>query len=501
MSFLPRLHQSSRRCQSFLSAAVAALLFGAAFPIGCGNDPTVGDGDTASGGICKSDDDCGSGKFCREGECLSSCATCGLSCEATRDCPDGQFCSSSGTCQKECSSDDDCDESQTCNPDGRCIARNDIEVNVGGGGGGRGDSGNEECIDVKVEFEPIIPNVVLLIDQSGSMIHDTRIQEAIDDGSYVPWDCPDSPNSNQGGWDNDNNEDNDASWRWNVVRNVLLNPDSGIVKPLEDKVRFGLVTYSSQDGFGPDETPRTCPMLTEVDIAFGNHQAMLDSFECSDLVGDTPTRESLTAAAEELAAADLEGPKVIVLATDGEPDTCECANWNGGGGRDAAVCDTGQAPQMEYEGQMYRVDQYEQILVALEAKRIYEELGIRVEVINVGAASLKTHLDSVAAYGGAVSGASIDGTNPGALTDAFQTIIDGVRSCVIDLDGEISKGKEDTGTVTLNGEELELNGEDGWIVLNPSQIELVGEACETVKSGDHDIDVSFPCDSFEIITR
>jgi hypothetical protein len=392
-----------------------------------------------------------------------------------------------------------------CNADGRCSARNDIDPNVGGAGGDDGDGdGDEECIDVQVEFNPVIPNVVLLIDQSGSMTDETefktKVDQAIADGTYVADECPDSPNGGSAatGWDNDTEPD--YAWRWNVVRNVLFNPTTGIVKPLEDKVRFGMTLYSSLAGFGNPSSPDyplTCPMLTEVDIAFDNHQAMLDAFPCSTLIQDTPTRESLTAVAEKLAATDLEGPKLIVLATDGEPDTCECSDFNASNGRDPLVCDNNQAPEVEYMGEMYNVLEYEQIKVALEAQRIHDELGITIEVINVGAPGLKPHLDSVAAYGGAVSGESIDGTSPGALVDAFQSIIDGVRSCEIDLDGEIAEGKEDTGTVTLDGEELVLDGPDGWRVNSPSQIELLGAACDAIKSGDHDIDISFPCESFE----
>lgn len=375
---------------------------------------------------------------------------------------------------------------------------------MGGAGGGDGD-GDQECIDVQVEFTPVIPNVVLLIDQSASMTEEDGFAEtvaaAIDAGEYVAGDCPDSPNRTFNSpptvWDNDSIPDFD--WRWNVVRDVLFHPDRGIVKPLESDIRFGMALYSSLDGVGNPagaDYPRTCPMLTEVDIAFDNHQAMFDAFPCSTLIQDTPTRESLTEVAEKLAAADLDGPKLIVLATDGLPDTCECANFDSASGRDPQVCNASVAPEVEYMGQLYPVDQYEQILVALEAGRIHDELGITIEVINVGAPSLKPHLDSVAAQGGAVSGASIDGTSPGALIDAFRSIIDGVRSCVVDLDGEIAEGKEDTGTVTLDGDELELDGPDGWKVNSPSQIELVGEACEAIKSGDHDIDISFPCESF-----
>ncbi|HXS17912.1 MAG TPA: hypothetical protein VN764_12020 [Polyangiaceae bacterium] len=395
-----------------------------------------------------------------------------------------------------------------CNEDGRCAAKSDIEVPVGGAGGKSDEEEEEECIDVQVEFNPVIPNVVLLIDQSGSMTDETefklKVDQAITDGTYVADDCPDSPNGSSAttGWDNDTEPD--YAWRWNVVRNVLFNPTTGIVKPLEDKVRFGMALYSSIAGFGNPSSPTyplTCPMLTEVDIAFGNHQAMLNSFPCSTLLQDTPTRESLTAVAEKFATVDLEGPKLIVLATDGEPDTCECSDFDSRNGHVAEVCDPNVAPEVEYEGEMYNTFQYEQIKVALEAGRIHDELGITIEVINVGAASLKGHLDSVAAHGGAVSGASIDGTSPGALVDAFESIIDGVRSCVVDLDGEIAEGKEDTGTITLDGVPLEYNGADGWKVNSPTQIELVGASCEAIKSGDHDIDISFPCESFEPITR
>jgi len=481
---------------------------GATLPVACENTPQVEGHD--DGSVCDHDEDCTAGEFCEMGICLAECASCGTTCERTDECPVGQFCSQTGVCQQACTpgSEDECPTGMACNTDGRCGGKNDIEVPVGGAGGVGPDEDPPECIDVQVEFNPVIPNVVLLIDQSGSMTNEADFEEKVDQaiaaGTYVADDCPDSPNGSSAatGWDSDT--DPDYAWRWNVVRNVLFNPTTGIVKPLEDKVRFGMTLYSSEAGFGNPSSPSyplTCPTLTNVDIAFGNHQAMFDSFPCSTLIQDTPTRESLTAVAEKLAAADLEGPKLIVLATDGEPDTCECSDFNTQNGRDPVVCDTRQAPEVEYMGEMYNVLQYEQIKVALEARRIHDELGITIEVINVGAAGLKGHLDSVALHGGAASGASIDGTGPAALVDAFESIIDGVRSCVVELDGEIAKGEEDSGTVTLDGEALELDGADGWKVNSSSQIELVGAACEAIKSGDHDIDISFPCEAFTPITR
>ncbi len=493
---------SPRRRFGLVAGALVTSSLLLLIPAACNSTPEL----TGSAATCQSEEDCAAGQFCASGgECRASCPSCGNACDATPDCPAGQYCAED-TCQRECEPDTDdpvCGTGNTCSENGQCVAESFIDPGgIGGAGGMSGSGGGAGCIDVEVNFEPQIPNVVLLIDQSGSMHNrsgdfEDNVQAAIDDGEYIPWDCPDSPNggSPETGWDNDS--DVDSHWRWNVVRNILLHPERGVVKPLEDKVRFGLSLYSSDNG----DLGGTCPNLNEVDLKFGNQEDMLAQFKCSDLLRDTPTRESLTETAEKLADLDVEGPKVIVLATDGEPDTCACANWDAGGGRPQSCRSDLSANDVEYGGETLNTGEYEQILVELEAKRIYEELGIRIEVINVGSSGLQGHLNKVASAGGAVSGAAIVGTSPGALTSAFQSIIDGVRSCAVDLDGEIATGKEDAGTVTLDGEKLEYNGANGWKVNSPTQIELVGDACTTIKSGDHDIDIDFPCGAFVVIPK
>jgi hypothetical protein len=281
-------------------------------------------------------------------------------------------------------------------------------------------------------------------------------------------------------------------WRWNVVRDVLFNPVKGIIKPLEDQVRFGLSLYTSNNGQVDDDDPelidptKMCPTLIDVPIALANHQAMFDVFECNDIAGDTPTGESLLAAAATLQAFAEPGPKLIVLATDGEPDNCECPNFSGNSVpahcRAAGMQGVVQAEVVTTAGQIFADD-------------------ITIHVINVSTpsnAGLQAHLAEVATAGG---GQVYPGFSPGALTEAFQEIIDGARSCVVDLDGEIAKGKESTGTVTLDGDELVLDDENGWQVNTPSQIELLGTACEAIKSGDHDLDISFPCESFDPVVH
>ncbi len=478
-----------RRYQSMIRTSLIISSLSLLVLVACSRNPEIltGAETGAEGAQCSNTDTCNEGSFCSsEFTCVAQCDSCGMSCSATKDCPTAQHCASNNTCQRECNPQeiDSCkSKSRTCSSDAQCITKNDITISMGGNGGesGSNDDTNKECIEVEVKFEPQIPNVVLLIDQSGSM--NSKLS-----GNSPAWDCQESK----------------KDWRWNVVRNVLLHPDTGVIKPLEDKVRFGLALYSSKNGFGQSKPRQTCPVLTEVDIAIANHQTMLNSFRCSELLSDTPTRESLTQTAAKLYQLDAPGPKVIVLATDGAPDTCECANWDDGGGW-RPQCDPNNSDNdVQYLGTTYKANDYEQILVAEEAQRIYEDLGIIVEVINVGKDALKPHLDSVALLGGAVSGASIDGRSPTELTTAFETIIDGVRSCAVDLNGKISSGKEDSGTILLDEDpseatswtKLELNHPHGWRVNSPTQVELLGDACETIKSGEHELDISFPCDAF-----
>src|SRR5690606_22233106 len=139
----------------------------------------------------------------------------------TSDCPNGQHCSG-GKCHQECTPGSEggvCGEF-ACSADGKCAGRDDIDVPIGGAGGMSGGDGDDAgCIDLDVTFEPQIPNVVLLIDQSSSMTASdgfgAAVADAIEAGTYVDWDCP-----------------NNNNWRWNVVRNILLHPENGVVKPL-----------------------------------------------------------------------------------------------------------------------------------------------------------------------------------------------------------------------------------------------------------------------------
>lgn len=437
---------------------------------------------------------------CRDEACLPSglCSVgLGRDCDDDKDCKSGLTCSASFKhCSVPCQpgATGVCKDGSACRDDATCRTPEDLDLGVGGqpngtGGDQNGGAGAPGCIDLDVDFTPQVPTVLLLIDRSGSMTagdgFGAAVKAAVDDGTYELGMCPDVRQNNQNVNPND--------WRWNVVRDVLMNPDKGIVKPLEDRVRFGLSLYSSNNGrikpppSGMPDAPveldpnKECPVLIQVPIALDNHAAMLEKFKCSDLGVDTPTGESLIAAADTLKSFKEAGPKVIVLATDGEPDTCDCPNFNGRVPDECKAAGAADAVRAE---------------VVATAQKIHGD-DITIHVINVSTPSLvplQQHLSEVADAGG---GNVYPGFSPGALSDAFEDIINGARSCVIDLDGEIAHGKEADGTITLDGVELALDDPDGWQVNSPSQIELLGDACETIKSGQHDISIKFPCDSFK----
>jgi hypothetical protein len=306
----------------------------------------------------------------------------------------------------------------------------DVEM-PDGGPGGNGDDG---CAEIELDTQPVIPTVVLLVDQSGSMDADFAGQQ-----------------------------------RWDAVYETLMDPDDGVVKPLEDRVSFGLALYTSEDGYEGGE----CPMLTEVDPAIGNHASIDAVFAPEAPIEDTPTGESLQAVADKLAAMNLEGPAVVVLATDGEPDTCEVPDPQNG--------------QAE----------------SLAAAQAAYDLGVETFVISVGNDVSDTHLQEMANAGigldpqGQQKADFYKAFDADELLNAFDDIIGAVVPCEYKLDGIVNLDSPCDGTVTLDGQELECGVE--WQMADESTLELLGGACQTIKDGgEHQLDATWPCGGVEI---
>jgi hypothetical protein len=81
---------------------------------------------------------------------------------------------------------------------------------------------------------------------------------------------------------------------------------------------------------------------------------------------------------------------------------------------------------------------------------------------------------------------------PADLTTAFNSIIGGVVSCELMINGSVDPNQAAGGTVTLNG--MTLQYPTDWTLSGPSTIKLLGAACDTLKnSASPVVTATFPC--------
>lgn len=366
------------------------------------------------------------------------------------ECPSGD-CDGPGAA---CSSDSQCGAG-TCSG-GECL--------IGGGGTGSGPSMPENgsggsfiladdfepatggapavCVDLEVDFERVTPTVVLLIDRSGSMT------QAFDNGLD----------------------------RWETLVQTLTDPQTSLVKKLDTSVRFGMALYSSDRGFGTGPTPKECPVLASVDISIANFASMSTLLTSNEPRGDTPTAESLEAIVTQLQAFGEAGPKSIILATDGDPDTCEDPNANDD---DASKARSVAAVATAYGA------------------------GISTHVISVGDEVTASHLKAlaVAGSGGDDTAEAFTALDTEGLVNAFTQIIGSVRTCDFTLQGSVATEDAPRGSVLVDGVALVFDDPNGWTMPDEKTVRLQGEACEAIQADVTGISMSFPCDAIEITPR
>lgn len=152
----------------------------------------------------------------------------------------------------------------------------------------------EVCNSLEVGFEKVIPTVMLVLDRSTSMFKSSL------------------PNGGYSGASFGSFED-----RWEGLRAAVAG-----LEPFSKDVQFGAMTYTGyQNG--------TCPELQGADIQvatdnFADILALLppNTEAIPDKASETPTAEALQAALDAVLAVEADGPKYLVLITDGLPDMC-----------------------------------------------------------------------------------------------------------------------------------------------------------------------------------
>lgn len=352
-------------------------------------------------------------------------ATCNEACDplpgAANSCPSGWHCSPDGFCDAQCTpGGTECGSGYTCTSDGTCVDDSDPPMS--------GPDAN--CPAVNFTPMPTTPSIQLVLDQSGSM--------------YT------------------NNIANNLT-RFRAMRDALVDPTMGVVSTLETKAYFGAAMYTCNGNtFVNAETPRALNNAMAIRTAIDAKLNMTG--------GSTPTAQAIDAAVAGFTTTPppAGSPPVIVLATDGEPNSC---NQN--------------LTQNQYNAQS----------VASAAAAYAANIPVYVLAIN----QTSQHFQDVANAG--------QGWQPGQpnvtyypvnsaaqLAAAFQTIINGVISCDLTLTATIDDAQAMNGTVTVNGVQL-MYGVD-WILVNGNTIRVQGGACTQLKnSANPMVSAQFPCGS------
>jgi hypothetical protein len=364
-------------------------------------------------------------------ECMQQCdPTPG----AANTCPAGYHCAPDGFCDAQCTvGGGECGSNSVCTSDGYC-QQLDGDANLGP---------DADCPDVHFTAQQTIPTVQLILDQSGSMT-----------AAY-------------GG-----------STRWNAMRNALIDPTTGVVTNLDASVVFGVTLYSGtsqDDGTGLQVGIPPCPGLTSQPRALNNYAAINTLLQGAAPIEDTPTAPTIDAVIADFQAnPPMAGsPPIIVLATDGLPDTCENADPRNTAEQNAANATAVAAAQRAWMA------------------------GIKLFYLSVGDDVTDAHAQQMANAGAGLD--PVAGTapfyrasNPAELQAAFATIIGGVVSCQLDLDGSVDPTQAASGTVTLDGNAL-MYGTD-WDLVDNDTIELLGAACDTLQNTSNPtVTAVFPC--------
>ncbi len=357
-------------------------------------------------------------------------AACGTACASSVDCPSGLFCEKS-MCQAECTAAtalDDCGSGMLCTIDGRCnedpyaldldagIAESDAEITQIDASH---DNGNV-CGEVALASQKVIPNVVLIIDQSSSM--DERFG---------------------------------SSTRWQVLREALL-AETGLIKEFQNSVKFGATFYSAKDG------NQTCPMLTEVEMAMGNYDNIKAKYPAKT-IEDTPTGDAIDAVLaklpkeKELDPTYAQGPTIFILATDGEPDTCKKLD-----------------PQ---EGQPEALDAVKRAFtmnIRTYVIAVGNEVGQKHlnDLANVGVGNTTM-----------TQAPSWRANDDKGLRDSLRSIVAGEVNCDVTLKGTVT-GNACSGTIRIAGKDVPCNDPNGYELVNPSLVRMKGTACDAIKRGE-----------------
>ena len=327
---------------------------------------------------------------------------------------------------------------------------NDPKGGTGSAAGGTGVAGaptrnpDGSCSGGQARTSTAVPRVILVLDGSCSM------------STNYPANGPDATRCS-----------NNPASRWSQLQGALLDPTTGVVTRLQDKVEFGVAVFGTQP---------MCPITaTPINPALGNLAAISGAVGAQPPGQYTPTGAALDWVYDNMILGDtpdmVHGPQIVILATDGQPNSCD-------------------NPMTNYQP-------------SLDALMKGKAKNVTTYVISLADAGtdFQTHLQQLADLGSPNgTGHLYQPSNREELAADLELLIGGAVGCDLALNGTVSQGKEcDGSVVTLNGDKLECNGPDGWILADSRHIRVQGAACDRLKNNaDAILTATFPCGVFSV---
>lgn len=309
---------------------------------------------------------------------------------------------------------------------------------------GVGTGGDGVCEVVHLVTDPQVPDMMIVLDRSGSMQEGGRWQPSV-----------------------------------SAVRKITTD--------LQARIRFGLTLFPESENFTWMSNSTNggftisvgggagcMPGNIVVPIAEMNAGPIGMRLDMTQPNGGTPTSETLMRLVNEYA--DMEPapdtkphPKFVLLVTDGAPT---CPNGRGE--------DTNQAD----------------IDASYAAIDALTERGVKTFVIGYDTATpgnemLAEVLDGFAQRGGTGDQKHRPVEDEASLTAALESITATISSCSFTLDK--APERADYVLVTLDGKQLNLDDPNGWRMSDDRTVEIVGEACNTFKSGPHLLNAEVQC--------
>jgi len=316
------------------------------------------------------------------------------------------------------------------------------------------DSGGDACGATAFDVLRVIPDVLILLDRSNSMMRE-----------------PPTPPL------------------WDTIRAAIGDVTT---PPRDATVWFGLMTFPSMSCGRLNECPAPDPGDLLVDVGRDRHGAIADALAALEVCGATTTAATLEAARARLEGIADGHPKYVLLATDGAP------NCNAGLVGDAcAVC-------MRDDGQCGLIPES-----CLDDARTYGALdtlcaaGIPTWVLGLGAASdYAWVMENMASHGCTEHAFAADA--PGDVAAALEAIARQVESCRFEMSCADIPDRDRVNFFSEPGHgriPRDAGRTSGWDWVDPcgagdasGAVEFFGDDCVRIRAGEFDrIGAEFGC--------